>query len=419
MSVPSNFLQQVQTYQMAHLALLLNYGCFVHESNHKFKDFNKLTANLGDTVTFDLPPRFVTNSGLVATFQSSAQRVQTLTCDQSANTAYSYTAQQMIFNVEHYMEVFGTSAVAELAVQVESDVASLCETAPYRFFGDGVTQISSFGELANMMAQYRTYGYAHQDAKVFLSDIAVPQIVNSGLNQFVMNRNEDMAQSWMVGSWMGTEYFQSNLLPVHISGNVGNTPAGGNVLTVISTNDPTGNDITQITFSGAGTSDPDAIFQFDSLQFQDTVTGFPNMRFLTFVGHKNSGAFVQLQATAAAASDGSGNVTVNIYPPLCATAGNMNQNIPTNVVAGMQVFVLPSHRCGMIVGGNAMYLAMPQLPLMPPYDTANHMDEETGVSTRLQYGSIFGQNQLGFIHDTLWGKTAPGEYLMKIAFPLS
>lgn len=419
MSVPSNFLQQVQTYQMAHLGLLLNYGCFVHESNKKFKDFNKMTGNLGDTVTFDLPPRFSKTHSLVAQFQSSAQRVQTLSCDNPVSVSYAYTSQQMIFNVEHYMEVFGESAVAELAVEVEADVATLCETAPYRFYGDGVTAISSFGQLADMMAQYRTYGYAHERTKAFLSDLAVPSIVNSGLNQFVMNRNEDMAQSWMVGNFERTDWFRSNLLPIHISGSVGNATGGGNVLTVLSTNDPTGNNITQITLSGAPTSDPDAILQYDSCQFLDNVADQPNLRYLTFVGHKPSGARVQLQVTQSAASDNTGHVTIDIFPPLCATPGNANQNLTYNIVAGMQLQFYPSHRCGMVVGGNSMYLAMPQLPLMPPYDTSNHMDEETGVSTRLQFGSVFGQNQLGMIHDCIWGKTAPSEYVMKIMFPLT
>lgn len=415
MAVPTNILQQVQTYQMAGLAYLQNYGCFVHSSNKKFKDFQKMTANLGDTVTFDLKPRFVTEPTLVANFQPAAQRVQTLTVNNALNTSFAFTAQQMIFNAEQYMKEFGKGAIEELAVSVESNVAGLAETQPYRFFGDGVTQISSFGQLANMLALYRTYGYAHQNIKVFLSDIAVPQIVNSGLNQFVMNKNEEEAQSWMIGDWMGVEYMQTNLLPIHIAGNVGEL---GQTLTVVSTNDPTGNNITQITFAGASVSDIDAIKKYDSLQFQDGVVGQPNMRYLTFVGHKDSAAPVQFQATVDAASTGAGQVTVNINPPLCATVGNANQNLKFNVVAGMQVKSLPSHRCGLIVGGDALYLAMPQLPDQSPFATANTIDEDTGVSIRLTHGSVFGQNQMGFINDVIWGSTLPGEYAMKIAFPL-
>ncbi len=82
MALPTNILQTVQTYQESELAYLLNLSCFVSTANTRFKDFEKMEANLGDTVTFDLPPRYVTTNSLVATFQPSQQRVQNLTVDQ-------------------------------------------------------------------------------------------------------------------------------------------------------------------------------------------------------------------------------------------------------------------------------------------------------------------------------------------------
>ena len=51
---PNNILQTVQTYQRSSLGLLLNLCCFVSTANTRFKDFDKIQANLGSTVTFDL-----------------------------------------------------------------------------------------------------------------------------------------------------------------------------------------------------------------------------------------------------------------------------------------------------------------------------------------------------------------------------
>lgn len=416
MTTPVNILQQVQTYQMSQLAFLGNFGCFIHTSNKKFKDFNKMTANLGDTVTFELPPRFVSQQGLVVNYQPTQQRVQTLTVNQGYNTSYSYTSQQMIFNIEDYLKRVGKGAVMELGTQVESNVAGLAETAPYRFYGDGVTPINSYTQLATMLALYRTYGTAKGGEKVYITDISEPQIVGSGLNQFVVDRNEEAANTWLVGDWSRASFYESNLLPVHISGNTG---VNAQTLTVISTNDPTGNNITQITVSGASTSDADAVHLYDSFQFQDNVSGQPDMRYLTFVGHKPSAAPVQIQATASAASDGSGHVILSITPALCSTVGNANQNISYNVVAGMKLTTYPSHRCGLVVGGDALFLAMPKLPDQPPFYTGNEMDEDTGVSLRLTYGAVLGQNQLCYVNDVIWGSTLPGEYAMKIMFPLA
>jgi hypothetical protein len=431
----NNILQQVQTYQRSSLGLLLNLCCFVSTANTKFKDFDKIQANLGSTVTFDLPPRFTTTAGLVASFEPAVQRVLQLVCDQSANTSFAVTAQQRIFNLEKgeedYMRVFGKSAIAELANQIEANIAlnavsgvqsQLTSTVntfsgPFRFFGDGSTAISSYQQLAQAIMLFKNFGSVAEGIKFYLPDTVIPAIVGNGLNQFVPRRNDDIAMSWEVGDF-GTplvHYYQSNLLPIHVSGDTG---VNGQTLTVISTNDPTGQNVTQITVSGATASDANAVFQGDMFQFKDGVPGQPNMRYLTFIGHSVSANPVQFAATANAGANASGNVVISLNNPL-NWAGGANQNLNNPIVAGMQLLTFPSHRAGMIVGGDAFYIAMPQLPEQSPYDTANEFDPETGVSLRLTYGSLFGQNQTGMIYDNTWGSVVVPEYSSRILVPLS
>lgn len=441
---PSNILQQVQTYQRSSLGLLLNLCCFVSTANTKFKDFDKIQANLGSTVTFDLPPRASTANGLVVSWQPAVQRVQSLVCDQAANASFPVTSQQRIFNLEKgeedYMRVFGESFMAELANQIEGNLTLNCtssvpvmsidangqsyptgalhtESGPYRFFGNGVTPLTSYQQLAQANMFFRNYGSVSKGMKVYLPDTITPAIVGSGLNQFAPERNNEDAMSWEIGDF-GTpmvKYLQSNLLPIHVAGNVG---INGTTLTLVSTNDSTGANVTTLTFSGAGASDASAIKSGDLLQFNDGVSGQPNMRYLTFIGHKQSANAVQVRATADAVSNGGGSVTISITPAL-NWQGGANQNLNHPLAAGMQASVLPSHRAGMIVGGDAIYIAMPQLPEQRPYDTANEYDSETGVSLRLTYGSLFGQNQTGMIYDATWGSVVVPEYSLRMIIPLS
>jgi len=412
MAVPNNILQQVQTYQRSNLAYLQNLNCFVATANTKFKNFEKLTANLGDTVTFDLPPRFTTAASLVATFQSADQRVENLTVDKAINVSYAFTAQQFIFNVEDYMEQFGKSAVMEMSAEIESDIARVCVEAPFRFYGDGITPINSYGQLGASLAMFRNFGAAKNDTKFYLSDIAQSAIVNTGLNQFVPRRNDEIAMSWDVGDFDRAAFYVSNLLPVHEAGTIGND---GTVLTVVSVVKDANDAVIQIVFSGAGT-DADAIKQFDKGQFNDGVAGQPNMRYLTFIGHKPSNNPVQFRVLNDAASS-AGNVTVDVYPPLKASQGN-TRNLNHEIAAGMQVTFLPSHRAGVITSGNPLFLGMPMLPEEVPFPTGNETDPDTGVSLRMYYGSLFGQNQRGMIHDAIWGKKLVPEYSMSVIFPL-
>ena len=178
-NTPVNILQTVQTYQKAELAWLLNSYVGISKANKKFEDFNDLTANLGDTVVFDTTPRYISYAGLVITEQPSTQRVQSLTCSQAANVAAAYTDQQFIFNVREYMDRFGISAMKELGAIIESDIlrnfvsgvivndpqnanfgSPQIHSGPFRFYGDGVTPINSFTQLAQAVANFEDFGAA-------------------------------------------------------------------------------------------------------------------------------------------------------------------------------------------------------------------------------------------------------------------
>jgi hypothetical protein len=438
---PSNLLQTVATYQRSGLAALQNLCCHVATANTKFKEFNDVKFNLGSSITFDLPPRAVTAAGLVAEFQPAVQRVLTLAADQSNNSSYAVTAQQLMFNLDKegddYLREFTLFFMMELATNVEANVALNwdssvpvgdsaglptsalhTESGPFRFYGNGSTAISSFNQLADMHMKFKNFGAVAQGMKVYLPDTVVPSVVGNGINQFVPRRNDDIAMSWEIGEWgqPPIQYYQSNLMPIHVSGTTG---IAGDTLTVVSTNDPTGQNVTQITFSGVGTaSDASAVLSGDVFQFQDGVSGQPNMRFLTFIGHRPSANPVQFRATADAASTAGSQVTITFTPALNWAGGN-TKNLNNAIVAGMKVLTFPSHRCGGVLGGQALYLAMPRLPSTEPFASANEHDPDTGVSVRMYHGTIFGQNQTGLVQDEVHGSVLVPEYSMRILVPLS
>ena len=412
----TNTLQQVITYNDSALALLQNSYAFIANANKKFKDFDKKTPmNLGSSIDFDLPPRMIANNSLVVSFEDVEQRSQRLTVDQQASVPIAFSAQELIFNVKDYMDKFGRSAIAEIGAKVEANVALNAETQPYRFYGDGVTPVSTSAALATALAFYRNYGAPRNKTKMILPDLTYPAIINSNANQFTLDRNNREIMSWELGNFSGCEFYQSNLLPTHIAGSEG---INASTLTVVSVVKNADDAVTSIVFSGTnGASDADSVKQYDSFQFSDGVSGQPDMRFRTFIGHEVSQSPVQFSATADAASTGASQVTVTVNPPLKASSG-INQNINNEIVAGMQATVLPSHRCGILWADDALYLGMPALPNEDPFPTAVSVDPESGCSMRMYKGALFGQNQRGIVHDAIWGSTMPGEYAMKIALPL-
>lgn len=441
MPTPNNILQQVQTYQKAELGWLLNEFYAIRNTNKKFKDFNTTApSNLGDTVTFDTTPRFISYAGLVITQQPSVQRLQSLVCSQAWNSSQGYTDQQFIFNVEEYMERFGEAAMKELGTQVEQDIlknfvsgvrindpqnvnfgALQVNTGPFRFYGDGVTPINSFTQLAQAIANFHNFGAAKDKLHGIIPDVAYPAIVGSGLNQFAQDRNNVIAMDWEIGNFSGCEWFRSNLLPTHVSGTIGDTAFPNNVMTVVSTNDPTGANVTQITFTEpTGGTDANAIKAGDLFQFNDGVAGQPNLRFLTFIGHVPCSQPVQFRAIADAATV-AGTVTVSIQTINgigLVWAQNQNQNINHTIQAGMKVTPLPSHVGGALHSGNQFYLAMPRLPDQSPFTTSNLVDEDSGASIRHYFGVQFGQNNRAYVRDIIYGSTLVAENSMRLIFPL-
>ena len=441
-ATPTNVLQTVQTYQKAELAWLLNSFCGISMANKKFKDFNTTApSNLGDTVTFDTTPRFISYPGLIITQQPSVQRVQSLICSQAANVSQGYTDQQFIFNVREYMDRFGMSAMKELGTYVESDILknfvsgvtitdpqnpnfgqAQYKSGPFRFYGDGITPINSFTQLAQSVANFEDFGAASHKMMAILPVANIPAIVGSGLNQFAMNRNNELANSWELGKFAGSDWYQSNLLPVHVSGSIAEAAAPANVMTVSVIGDPTGVNIISLTFTVDASvgNDANAVKAGDLFQFNDGVANKPNLRFLTFIGHKPCQQPVQFRAIADAASSGN-NVTVllqTINDVGLVSAGNQNQNLNTAIQVGMTVTPVPSHRAGILMSGDQFYLAMPKLPDESPYTTVTTVDGDSGASIRHYFGSQFGLNNRAYVRDVIFGSTLVAENSLRYCFPL-
>jgi hypothetical protein len=193
--------------------------------------------------------------------------LQSLICSQAKNVSAAYTDEQFIFNVEQYMDRFGIAAAKEIGAGIETDILknivsgvvgnnpnspefqqAQINSGPFRFYGDGVTPINSYQQLAQAWANFTAFGAAtHMKRGVIPVDL-VPAIVGTGLNQFAPDRNNDIAKAWELGSYAGLDvkWGVSNLLPIHISGFVQNAAAPNNVWTVVSVNDPTGVNVTSI-----------------------------------------------------------------------------------------------------------------------------------------------------------------------------
>lgn len=414
MALGNNNLVQVQTYQRAMLAVLRNNYAYIEKMNTMFKNPQDFSGNLGDTIDYSLPVRQVARPGLsVSQFDGITQRKRSLAVDQAYHVANAFATKERIFNVEgpktkEFMKDFGEVAIVELGDTIEGNVALNNVNNTYRVFDGGASDITSFQQLAQAAANYRNIGAPKANLCGIIPDIKNPAIIGTGLNQFVLDRNEKQYNSWELGEFARVDWYSSNLCPIHIAGSVGQA---GTTLTVVSINAAG----TQLTLSGASNSDPDAIKKNDVLTFQDSGGV---VRFLTQNGHQVSQQPVQVAAVSDVGSDGTGQVVVDITPALISTPDTAERNISTDIVAGMELTVTNSHIAGILFYQPAFMLGMPQLPDKDPFTTGNAYDPETGISMRMSVGSSFEEDRKGTIWDVIWGSDLVPEYAMRLAFAL-
>lgn len=433
-NVPDNIYQNVQTYQKSELAVMMNECPLFDLANKDFIDFQTKEAQLGDTVTFDLTPRATTQNGLVVSAQPSVQRVASLSCTQAVNSSAAYSGQERIFNADVYMERFGIPRAIEVGGKIEVDLGlnfisqvrvndpqhaqhgQIVDSAsgPYRFFGTGAA-IGSYKQLVQAQTNFDIFGAARDNMVGIIPSEYMPTIVDNGLSQFATNRGNEDASKWEFSKVGNFSWQHSNLLPVHYAGTVGDQDQ---TLTLVSTNDPTGANITQLTFSGATPNDQNAFKTGDMCQFFTNVGSLPNVYYRTFNVHHITSLPAQFRVLGDAAANGSGNVTINITPALVSAPG-INQNISVNLQAGMQIFAVPSHKAGCIMSGRPLYLAMPKLKEIIGFPSVSTTDEETGASMRHYWGDQLGQNSALYVWDAIWGSFAVAENMMRIIFPLS
>jgi len=440
-----NILVQVQEYAPSYLAYIDNQTVFIKEAYKRFKNFNTtFGANLGDTVQFDLQIRANVVRSLNASSQPIVQRFATITAGNQYSSTFDVTDPQNIFNfskststeeqIKYFMENFTKPQGGVVATAIEEDMAKNItgsrdfvkngvasvdtESGGFRFFGDGLTQINSAQQLAQMNANFRAWGNVFNKVNCYLPSVKIPLFVNNFLNQFVPARNEEMASKWMLGTYQNVDYFETNINIRHDAGNVG---VSGSILTVVSVITNALGQITGIVASGAALNDPNAIKANDMFEIRLSSTPSLNTTFGTFQGGIETGLQVQNRILLDAASDGSGNVTITFVRPFTVgSALDSSINIRKPIVPGMTLSVLPSHLAASLHTKDAFLLAMPRLPEVTPYPSASVLDENSGASMRMYYGHFgVGAPAQRVVLDCITGSALIAERAMRIALPLN
>jgi hypothetical protein len=421
-------LQTVTTYQKAIIAYLLNQNVAMDLANKTFYDFQNRPGNLGDAISWNIGSQATTVNSLVISPSPVNLEKATLITANAVSSAYAFDEKEYIYNVPDFMRNFGEERALEIGAVVEANILEHIPgtarykdgqnalngqiidptSGPYRFYGDGIDEINSFQKLSTIISGFQDYGAARNNLIGIIPLTKKDTIIGNGLDQFALNRNNEIAQTWDLGTVAGCRWTNSNLLPRHNAGTIGD---GEIPITLVSTNDPSGQNVTQLTFTCSLGNDVNAVKAGDLIGFTE-----PTFRYRRYVGHSISDQPVQVRVTADSATT-AGTFTVDIYPPLVSVP-TAKQNLSVPLAAGMTAFIPKSHLCGVVWSGDPFFLAMPKLSDYSPWESVSRMDAETGIALRNYWGNDFGKNFRGYVMDAIYGAYLIAKNSMRILFPL-
>ncbi len=443
---PTNFLQNVATYQKLTIAEMTNQNYTIKHGNHMADNIANLSGNLGTTLNYIVAPMSTTSRSLAAPPTGISQTLQPLTVDQQFQNSQAISDVQFLFNFDRnsYEKIQGRANAISIATSFEqasmlnaiSEMPSYddkgnitgvhTEQGPYRFFGDGSTDISSVTKMAEMAYAFKEIGFAHDKFHAILPSSVVSKLISTQLAQFTIDRNNSASANWELGSLkgiVGLEFFESNLMPQHIAGQVGQAEAPANVVTVVSTNSPTGEDITEITVTvdASLSNTADAFKIGDMCQFVQGVAGKADIRQVVVYGKKPTRLPAQMLITADSATVGT-TATIKIRTAngkgLCSQAGNLNQNISAPIVPGTKIQIMPSHEAGLVHSGNQLYVATPKLPDTYPYNSSTYTDPDSMLSLRWYAGFNLDYKTHQMTMDMIAALGLLPNNCMRLMFPL-
>lgn len=421
-------------------------------SNWKFEGYQNWPAQRGPTINFKKPSKartyreYPTQSTPIDPIE---ERIQPLTVNLVTTTSFAFEPlESTFFDYKQIAQQHLRTCALAIGTDAAMDVNKIIESSTYRFYSPGIsytsstpviTRLGSTGSYMDMMAEFRSYGFV-PDKAVFLCDFKTSSaLCNQALTLFTVNRNDSVVKSWELPMLNNTSLYQTNILQPHISGAIGDAVSSGNpvLLQVQTVTTQSDGGVSQITFQPVTGNFPVSTTGAkanDVFQFVD-VSGAPKVRFLTFNSFVGTDLPVQCRVTQDAASTATA-ITLNFSPALYFNDGSVSgydrlkDNITAKIVAGMQVQIMPSHRVGLVMSGQPIYIAAPKIPTTANlfvqqgvninYNmSANSMDQETGVSILLQAGTRFPSTTMEWFATMQYGVTAIPEQMMRVLLPLN
>lgn len=376
------------------LRILHNESAFLGNINTEYEDqFANKGMKAGSVVNVRHPVQYTIRDGATINIQDVNETTTPITMEPEFGIDWAFTDYDLKLSIDEFSKRYLAPAAKRLAAELDLRIATRFYRGVANFSGTPGTPISTAQSVLDAAVLLDNAACPRTDGRMLaLTPLSNSKLVGgmSGLFNDQATQGKQL-KSGMMATNLGMDFIMSQNLPTHTVGGLGGTPlvngANQGLINSGSTDNPSAATTSLVT-DGWTASIANRLKRGDVLTIAGVFAVNPETKVST-------GVLRQFVATTDAASDGSGNLTVAIYPAIIA--GGAYQNVTARPADNAAITILTgtastSYGQNILFHRDAFTLVTADMELPRGMDMAERAVED-GVSLRFIRGYDITNNR--------------------------
>ena len=376
------------------LRILHNESAFLGNINTEYEDqFANKGMKAGSIVNVRQPVQYTIRDGATINIQDVNETTVPITMEAEFGIDWAFSDYDLKLSIDEFSKRYLAPAAKRLAAELDLRIATRFYRGVANFSGTPGTPISTAQAVLDAAVLLDNAACPRTDGRMLaLTPLSNAKLVGgmSGLFNDQATQGKQL-KNGMMSTNLGMDFIMSQNLPTHTVGGLGGTPlvngANQGLINSGSTDNPSAATTSLIT-DGWTAAVANRLKRGDVFTIAGVFAVNPETKVST-------GVLRQFIATADAASDGAGNLTVAIYPAIIA--GGAYQNVTARPADNAAITVLTG-TASTAYGQNIMFhrdaftLVTADMELPKGMDMADRAVED-GVSIRFIRGYDITNNR--------------------------
>ena len=376
------------------LRILHNESAFLGNINTEYEDqFANKGMKAGSVVNVRQPVQYTIRDGATINIQDVNETTVPITMEAEFGIDWAFSDYDLKLSIDEFSKRYLAPAAKRLAAELDLRIATRFYRGVANFSGTPGTPISTAQAVLDAAVLLDNAACPRTDGRMLaLTPLSNAKLVGgmSGLFNDQATQGKQL-KNGMMSTNLGVDFIMSQNLPTHTVGGLGGTPlvngANQGLINSGSTDNPSAATTSLIT-DGWTAAVANRLKRGDVFTIAGVFAVNPETKVST-------GVLRQFIATADAASDGAGNLTVAIYPAIIA--GGAYQNVTARPADNAAITVLTG-TASTAYGQNIMFhrdaftLVTADMELPKGMDMADRAVED-GVSIRFVRGYDITNNR--------------------------